>query len=44
MQMKFDMPFNWNVSRIDKASIFVHEEITVPKANAFTTKGSSLEK
>ena len=44
MQMKFDMPFNWNVSRIDKASIFVHEEITVPKANPFTTKGSFIGK
>jgi hypothetical protein len=40
MQMKFDMPFNWNLSRLNKASIFVHEEINVPKPNAFTTKGS----
>ena len=27
MQMKFDMPFNWNLSRLNKASIFIHEEI-----------------
>jgi len=40
MQMKFDMPFNWNLSRLNKANIFVHEEINVPKPNAFTTKGS----
>ena len=40
MQMKFDMPFNWNLSRLNKSSIFVHEEITVPKPNAFTTKGA----
>jgi hypothetical protein len=44
MQMKFDMPFNWNVSRINKTNIFVHEEVTVPKANAFTTKGSFIGK
>src|ERR687886_3008651 len=44
MQMKFDMPFNWNVSRIDNTSIFVHEEISVPKANAFTLKGSFIGK
>jgi hypothetical protein len=40
MQIKFDMPFNWNVSRINSTSIFVHQEITVPKANAFAAKGS----
>jgi hypothetical protein len=40
MQIKFDMPFNWNVSRINKTSIFVHEELYVPKPNAFTKKGS----
>jgi hypothetical protein len=44
MQMKFDMPFNWNVSRINNTSIFVHEEVTVPKANAFTIKGSFIGK
>jgi hypothetical protein len=40
MQVKFYMPFNWNVSRINKTSIFVHEELYVPKPNAFTAKGS----
>jgi hypothetical protein len=44
MQIKFDMPFNWNVSRINNTSIFVHEEVTVPKANAFTAKGSFIGK
>jgi hypothetical protein len=44
MQMKFDMPFNWNISRINNTSIFVHQEVTVPKANAFTTKGSFVGK
>jgi len=40
MQMKFDMPFNWNLSRLNKTNIFVHEEIYVPKPNAFTAKRS----
>jgi hypothetical protein len=44
MQINFDMPFNWNVSRINNTSIFVHEEVTVPKANAFTAKGSFIGK
>jgi hypothetical protein len=44
MQINFDMPFNWNVSRINNTSIFVHEEVTVPKANAFTAKGSFVGK
>jgi len=39
MQMKLDMPFNWNLSRLENSSIFVHEEIYVPKPNAFTLKG-----
>src|SRR5919199_1934561 len=44
MQINFDMPFNWNVSRINNTSIFVHQEVTVPKANAFTAKGSFIGK
>jgi hypothetical protein len=44
MQMKFDMPFNWNLSRLNKASIFVHDEIAVPKPNAFTSKGYYIGK
>ena len=44
MQMQFDMPFNWNLSRLNKANIFVHEEVNVPKPNAFTTKGSYIGK
>jgi hypothetical protein len=38
MQMKWDMPFNWNLSRIKNSSIFVHEEVYLPKPNAFTGK------
>ena len=40
MQMQFAMPFNWNTSRINKTSIFVHQEISVPKPNAFTANKS----
>lgn len=36
MQMQFDMPFNWNVSRINDTNIFVHEEVYVPKPTPFT--------
>jgi hypothetical protein len=39
MQMRFDMPFNWNLSRLQNANIFVHEEIYVPRSNGFTAKG-----
>jgi hypothetical protein len=35
------MPFNWNLTRLNKASIFVHEEVYVPKPNAFSANGSS---
>jgi hypothetical protein len=38
MQMKLDMPFNWNLSRLENSNIFVHEEIYVPKPNTFTAK------
>lgn len=40
MQMKFVMPFDWNLTRLNKVKIFVHEEISIPKPNKFTTKGS----
>jgi hypothetical protein len=40
MQMQFDMPFDWNMSRLNKTNIFVHQEISIPKPNDFTAKGS----
>jgi hypothetical protein len=39
-KMQFDMPFDWNISRIKKTGIFVHEEIFVPKLDAFTANKS----
>ena len=40
MQMQFNMPFNWNVSRIDNTNIFVHEEVYVPNPTPFTANRS----
>ena len=39
-KMQFDMPFDWNISRIKKTGIFVHEEIFVPKPDSFTANKS----
>jgi hypothetical protein len=39
-QLQFSMPFNWNIDRLKKANIFVHEEISVPKLNPFTNASS----
>ena len=44
MQMQFTMPFNWNIKRINNTNIFVHQEVYVPKANAFTNNGSFIGK
>jgi hypothetical protein len=40
MQMKLAMPFNWDLNRLNKVKIFVHEEIGIPKPNQFTAKAS----
>ena len=40
MQMQFNMPFNWNVSRIDSTNIFVHEEVYLPNPTPFTANKS----
>ncbi|HEY7571466.1 MAG TPA: hypothetical protein VH796_08855 [Nitrososphaeraceae archaeon] len=40
MQMQFTMPFNWNLKRINSTNMFVHQEVYVPKSNAFTSNGS----
>ena len=39
MQLAFNMPFDWNLSRIKDVNIFVHEEISIPKSSNFTSKG-----
>jgi hypothetical protein len=40
MKLGFDMPFDWNLSRIQKVNIFVHQEIAIPKPNNFVSNGS----
>jgi plastocyanin len=40
MQMQFNMPFNWNLSRINNTNIFVHEEVYVPNPTPFTANKS----
>src|SRR5919199_1059707 len=40
MQMKFDMPFNWDMNRLNKTNIFVHQEVAVPTSNDFSSNRS----
>jgi hypothetical protein len=40
MQMKVAMPFDWDLNRLNKVKIFVHEEIHIPKPSALTSKAS----
>ena len=40
MQIQFDMPFNWDINRLNKTNIFVHQEITVPASNDFSSNRS----
>lgn len=35
MNLNFDMPFDWNLSRIENVNIYVHEEISTPKSSIF---------
>jgi hypothetical protein len=37
MQLAFNMPFDWNLSRIQDVNIFVHQEIAIPKSSNFTS-------
>jgi hypothetical protein len=40
MQMKIAMPFDWDLNRLNKVKIFVHEEFQIPKPSALTSKAS----
>ena len=42
-ELKFDMPFNWNLSRIKNVKIFIHEEISIPKPSPFANQSYSGE-
>ena len=37
-ELQFNMPFDWNISRIKNVKIFVHEEITIPKPSLFSAQ------
>jgi hypothetical protein len=37
--LNFNMPFNWNLSRIKNVKIFVHEEVSIPKPSPLSAKG-----
>lgn len=36
-QLNFEMPFNWNLSRIKDVNIFVHQEVSIPKPSPFAS-------
>jgi len=38
LKARWEMPFDWNVSRIRENNIFVHEEISVPKPSPFSNQ------
>lgn len=41
LKVRWEMPFNWNVSRIKANNIFVHEEIWFPKPSPFANQSFS---
>ena len=43
LKVRWEMPFNWNVSRIKANNIFVHEEISIPKPSPFANQSYSGE-
>lgn len=43
LKVRWEMPFNWNVSRIKANNIFVHEEISFPKPSPFANQSYSGE-
>ena len=43
LKIRWEMPFNWNVSRIKANNIFVHEEISFPKPSPFANQSYSGE-
>ena len=38
-ELKFAMPFDWNLDRLKKVNVFVHEEISISNPSPFATKG-----
>jgi hypothetical protein len=40
MQIQFDMPFDWDLARLNRTNIFVHQEIAIPLLNDFSSNRS----
>jgi hypothetical protein len=44
MQIQFDMHFDWDINRLNKTNIFVHQEITIPTSSDFLLIDPTLQK
>ncbi len=38
-ELQFAMPFDWNLDRLKKVNVFVHEEISIPNPSPLTANG-----
>ena len=38
-ELKFAMPFDWNLDRLEKVNLYVHEEISIPNPSPIVGKG-----
>ena len=38
-ELQFAMPFDWNLDRLKKVNVFVHEEISIPNPSPLAAKG-----
>lgn len=38
-ELKFTMPFDWNLDRLKKVNLYVHEEISLPKPSPLAANG-----
>ncbi|HET7642261.1 MAG TPA: hypothetical protein VFK40_02040, partial [Nitrososphaeraceae archaeon] len=38
-ELKFAMPFDWNIGRLEKVNLYVHEEIAIPNPSPLAGKG-----
>jgi hypothetical protein len=38
-ELKFAMPFDWNLDRLKKVNLYVHEEISIPNPSPLAAKG-----
>ena len=38
-EVKFAMPFDWNLDRLKKVNVFVHEEISIPNPSPLAANG-----